>query len=326
MQRTEIARECESNSSVATIAPMSIDLRVRDLSKSYGSVTAVTSVDLDVAGGEIFGLLGPNGAGKTTTLECILGLRLPDKGSIVIGGIDALANPEKIKLLIGAQLQATALPDKITPREALKFFGAFYRDAIKAEVLLARFSLDEKADTSFDALSAGQKQRLALALAFVNNPQLIFLDEPTAGLDAQSRREMHDDITKLKRDGRTVVLSTHYIEEAERLCDRIAIMNRGAIIAVGTPTQLIERANLPDQVVIKTSPMLSNESLAGITEAIEVQPADFSWRISTRDVNRVVISLVKMIESQGVELTDLRIHRASLEDAFLTLTDAKQAI
>jgi ABC-2 type transport system ATP-binding protein len=294
-------------------------LSVRDLCKSYGAVAAVSGVSLDVATGEIFGLLGPNGAGKTTTLECILGLRLPDGGAITIDGIDAIAHPEKVKQLIGTQLQATALQDKITPREALKFFGAFYRNAIKPDRLIARFSLSEKADSPFDSMSAGQKQRLALALAFVNNPRLIFLDEPTAGLDAQSRRELHGDIAKLKADGCTVVLSTHYIEESERLCDRIAIINAGKIAATGTPADLIRQAALPDRVVVKTSPMLAEEKLKSLAGVIEMRSSDAGWILLATDINRLVISLVKLIESAGVELVDLQIRRASLEDAFLKL-------
>jgi len=292
-------------------------LCVRDLCKSYGPLAAVRGVSLDVAGGEIFGLLGPNGAGKTTTIECILGLRLPDSGAITIDGIDAIAHPEKVKQLIGAQLQATALQDKITPREALKFFGAFYRDAVKPDQLIKRLSLQEKADAPFDSMSAGQKQRLALALAFVNNPRLIFLDEPTAGLDTQSRRELHEDISKLKADGRTVVLSTHYIEEAERLCDRIAIINAGRIIATGTPTELIRQAELPDQVVVKTSQAMLEEKLKLLAGVVEVRSSDGGWTILATDINRLVISLVKLVESENVELVDLQIRRATLEDAFL---------
>jgi ABC-2 type transport system ATP-binding protein len=294
-------------------------LSVRDLCKSYGPVAAVSGVSLDVAGGEIFGLLGPNGAGKTTTLECILGLRLPDSGAITIDGIDAIAHPEKVKQLIGAQLQATALQDKITPREALEFFGAFYRDAIKPDQLIERFSLREKADASFDSMSAGQKQRLALALAFVNNPRLIFLDEPTAGLDAQSRRELHEDIAKLKADGRTVVLSTHYIEEAERLCDRIAIINAGKIVATGKPAELIRQADLPDQVVVKTSPAVAEEKLQSLAGVVAVRSSGDERTLLATDINRLVISLVKLIEAEGVELVDIQIRRASLEDAFLKL-------
>jgi ABC-2 type transport system ATP-binding protein len=296
---------------------MPAELIVTDLHKSYGPVAAVRGVTLEADAGEIFGLLGPNGAGKTTTIECILGLRLPDSGSIRISGIDALKHPEQIKLLIGAQLQATALQDKITPREALTFFGAFYRNAIKPDPLIERFALGEKADKPFDSLSAGQKQRLALALAFVNEPRLVFLDEPTAGLDPQARRELHEQILQLKAEGRTVVLSTHHIEEAEKLCDRLAIINAGQIAATGTPAQLLQQANLPDHVSVRTAPDLTEEMIQSLSDADGMQRANHGWLIPTRSVNRLVIGLVKLIETRGVELVDLQIRRATLEDAYL---------
>jgi ABC-2 type transport system ATP-binding protein len=302
---------------------MSAEVHVTHLIKHYGALTAVNGVSLDVHAGEIFGLLGPNGAGKTTTIECILGLRVPDGGSITIDGIDAIAQPQRIKQIIGAQLQATALQDKLTPREALKFFGAFYRQAIKPSELIERFSLTEKADASFDSLSGGQKQRLALALAFVNNPRIIFLDEPTAGLDAQSRRDLHDDITQLKAEGKTLLLSTHYIEEAQRLCDRIAIINAGKILALGTPSELIARARSSDQVLVNTNPALPLEKLRQLAGAAEVQSVPDGWCVSTNDVSQLVIALVKLIEQQQVNLVDLQIRRPSLEDAFLKLIEPR---
>jgi ABC-2 type transport system ATP-binding protein len=298
---------------------MSAHVCVVDLVKRYGETTAIHGVSLDVRSGEIFGLLGPNGAGKTTTIECILGLRTPDSGSITIDGIDALKEPERVKQIIGAQLQATALQDKLTPREALKFFGSFYREPIKPGDLIEGFNLAEKADAPFDSLSAGQKQRLALALAFVNDPRLIFLDEPTAGLDPQSRRDLHEDIFKLKADGKTVVLSTHYIEEAHRLCDRIAIISAGKIVAIGTPAELIARAATPEQVVVATTPAIPEEKLRALPAATDVQSAAEGWRISTGDVSQLVISLAKLVESEQVKLVDLQIRRPSLEDAFLKL-------
>ena len=211
---------------------MSTQLIVQSLQKRYGDYEAVRGVSCDIAEGEILGLLGPNGAGKTSTLECVIGLRRPDAGTIRMCGIDALAEPEKVKQLLGAQLQATALQDKITPREAIGLFGAFYENPAKADDLIERFSLSEKADSPFDSLSGGQWQRLGLALAFVNNPRVLFLDEPTTGLDPQSRRELHGSIEKMKADGHTVLLTTHYIEEAHQLCDRIAIIDHGRIIGL----------------------------------------------------------------------------------------------
>jgi ABC-2 type transport system ATP-binding protein len=294
-------------------------VQVRNLVKHYGSIQAVRDVNLDVQAGEIFGLLGPNGAGKTTTLECILGLRLPDSGSITIDGIDAIAEPERIKQIIGAQLQATALQDKLTPREAIKFFGAFYRNSIKPDQLIKRFALEEKANAPFDSLSAGQKQRLALALAFVNDPRLIFLDEPTAGLDPQSRRELHEDILNLKADGRTILLTTHYIEEAQRLCDRIAIIQAGEIIETGTPNELIERANLPERVIVHTTPVIEIQKLNQLPAVASIVQINQSVEIATTDITNLVIAMVRLIESENAKLIDLQIHRPSLEDAFLKL-------
>src|SRR5687767_6510492 len=206
---------------------------VRDLKKHYDGVEAARGVSFAIEDGEIFGLIGPNGAGKTTTLECVIGLREPDAGSIEVCGIDARRHPRDVKQKIGAALQTTALQDKITPREALELFGSFYAQRRDPGELLEHFSLSDKADARFDTLSGGQRQRLALALAFVNKPEIVFLDEPTAGLDPQSRRELHAEIARTKREGYTVLLTTHYIEEAEQLCDRVAIIDHGRIIAMG---------------------------------------------------------------------------------------------
>ena len=187
---------------------------VRDLWKRYGTTEAVRGVSFAIRAGEIFGLLGPNGAGKTSTLECLLGLRDVDAGDVEVGGLDARKFPREVKQKIGVALQSTSLQDKITPREALRLFGSFYPRRIAPEKLLERFALTEKADAPFDSLSGGQRQRLALALAFVNEPELVILDEPTTGLDPQARRELHDEILRMKRDGYTVLITTHYLEEA----------------------------------------------------------------------------------------------------------------
>ena len=205
--------------------PAPASIRVRDLSKRYDAVEAVRGISFDVAAGEIFGLLGRNGAGKTTTLECLLGLRRADAGAIAIAGIDTLAEPQRAKQLVGAQLQAATLQDKITPREALKLFASFYRAPAAIGELIEQFALAEKADAPFDSLSGGQRQRLFLALAFVNRPQIVVLDEPTAGLDPQARRELHQLIAGVRASGRTVLLSTHDLDEAHQLCDRIGILH-----------------------------------------------------------------------------------------------------
>jgi ABC-2 type transport system ATP-binding protein len=218
---------------------MADEVVVSDLAKSYGSVVALAGVSFSIGAGEIFGILGRNGAGKTTCVECVIGLRRSDRGAIQIHGIDAIANPRKIKELIGVQLQATALQDKITPREALKLFASFYPRSDSIDSLIERFLLTEKADAHFDTLSGGQRQRLALALAVVHQPNIVFLDEPTAGLDVQSRRQLHEIIRDIKKEERTIVLTTHTIEEAGQLCDRIAVIHQGKIIACGSPESLI---------------------------------------------------------------------------------------
>ncbi|MEO7599449.1 MAG: ABC transporter ATP-binding protein, partial [Opitutus sp.] len=234
---------------------------VRNLKKSYGAVAAVRGVTFQIEPGEIFGLLGPNGAGKTTTLECLVGLRDADSGELEVCGLDVRKQPREVKQKIGVALQSTALPDQITPREALKLFGAFYRERTDPATLLQRFALTEKADARFSTLSGGQRQRLALALAFVNRPELVLLDEPTTGLDPQSRRELHDEIARMKQDGHTVLLSTHYLEEAERLCDRIAIIVAGQIVATGAPRDLIAQSSTHQLVTVITSPTLDPTAL-----------------------------------------------------------------
>jgi ABC-2 type transport system ATP-binding protein len=227
---------------------MPIVLSVEGLSHRRGAVQAAAGITFDVAAGEVFGLLGPNGAGKTTTLECILGLIRPDAGTISIEG----QAPLDARARTGAALQATNLQDKITPREALDLFAAFYLNPLSTAALLDRFGLNEKAVAAYDALSGGQKQRLALALAFVGDPALLVLDEPTTGLDPQMRREVQDHIAAMKQDGRAVLLATHDMAEATRLCDRIAIMSGGRIIATGAPDALIassHAASLEDLIL-----------------------------------------------------------------------------
>lgn len=214
-------------------------LTVSGLSRRYGAVQAADGIGFEIAAGEVFGLLGPNGAGKTTTIECLLGLVRPDAGSIMVCGIDARVQPQAARAKTGAVLQATGLPDKITPREALDVFGTFYPAPVSSDVLLDRFGLREKQGGAYDTLSGGQKQRLALALAFVGDPQLLVLDEPTAGLDIQMRRELHDHIREIRATGRAVLLATHDMEEAAQLCDRIAVIAGGRVVATGTPAELI---------------------------------------------------------------------------------------
>jgi ABC-2 type transport system ATP-binding protein len=293
---------------------------VRDLVKRYGPVEAVRGVDFEVAEGEIFGLLGPNGAGKTSTLECTIGLRQPDGGSISLCGIEAAAGRESVKQRIGAVLQSTALQDQITPREALKLFGAFYEKRADLEKLISRFSLAEKADAQFHSLSGGQKQRLALALAFVNEPEVLFLDEPTAGLDPQSRRELHQSVLKMKQDGLTVLLTTHYIEEAHLLCDRIAIIDHGRIIAMGEPEELIAQSKALPLIALRTAQPVDLQQLRQLPSVAETETVDGKTRIRTANVGRAVVEIAQFLDAQKNELLDLNVQRPSLEDVFIELT------
>jgi ABC-2 type transport system ATP-binding protein len=229
-------------------------IAVEGLSRRHGAVEAANRVSFQVAPGEIFGLLGPNGAGKTTVVDCILCLTVPDAGRIEICGIDAHRQSLAARAKTGAVLQATGLQDKITPREALDAFAAFYPAPLKTDALLERFGLREKQAAAYESLSGGQKQRLALALAFVGDPQALVLDEPTTGLDPQMRREVQDHIRRLKGDGRGVLLTTHDMSEAEQLCDRIAVMQAGRIVATGSPRELIagSGASLEDTILALT--------------------------------------------------------------------------
>ena len=228
-------------------------IAVESLSHRHGAVQAIDGVSFEVAAGEIFGLLGPNGAGKTTALECVLGLIQPDQGRVEVCAVTAGTRQAREKT--GAVLQATGLQDKITPREALNLFAAFYSAPIASMALLERFGLMEKADAAHETLSGGQKQRLALALAFAGDPQVLVLDEPTTGLDPQIRREVQDHIHRLKADGRAVLLSTHDMDEAARLCDRVAVITRGRIVATGAPHDLIadSSASLEDVILRLTA-------------------------------------------------------------------------
>ena len=295
---------------------------LRELVKRYGSVEAVSGVSFEVGDGEIFGLLGPNGAGKTSTLECIIGLRQPDGGAISLCGLDAATSREAIKRRIGAVLQSTALQDQITPREALKLFAAFYEKPAGIETLITRFSLGEKADARFESLSGGQRQRLALALAFVNNPEILFLDEPTAGLDPQSRRELHHSILKMKQEGLTVLLTTHYIEEAEQLCDRIAIIDHGRVIAIGPPAELIAKSKALPRITLRTAQPLDLDQLRKLPTVASAESIDGATQIKTGNIGRAVIDLAHFIDAQKTELLDLQVHRPSLEDVFIELTGA----
>lgn len=280
-------------------------------------------VSFDVAEGEIFGLLGPNGAGKTTTIECILGLRQPDSGSIRIDGIDAIAEPVRAKERIGAVLQFNELQHQVTVREALRFFGSFYPLCADIDALLAQVNLSEKADHTFGSLAGGERRRLELALALVHEPRVLFLDEPTAGLDPMGRHDLHAIIAGLKSAGRAILLTTHLIDEAHRLCDRVAIIDQGRIRAMDSPAALIAGAKTPPRLIVRTKRTLSHQELRSLAGVGSCEFGDESWRVETSQMTQTIEELMKLLQSQHNELLDLRIHRPTLEDVFIDLTGRK---
>jgi len=301
---------------------MPASIVVRNLCKHYGAVQAVQEVSFAVEAGEIFGLLGPNGAGKTSTLECLAGLRDPSGGEITVCGLDARTQSRAVKERMGVALQTTALQDKITPREALQLFGAFYSRPVAPPELLTRFGLGDKADAKFDTLSGGQRQRLALALAFVNRPAVVLLDEPTTGLDPQSRRELHDHIVRIKDEGCAVLLSTHQLEEAERLCDRIAIIDRGRIVAAGVPHELMAQAGGVQTVKLVTRPSLDADALARLPGVEKLELSNTAANFRTSNVAASLAALATLIRERQVELLELQVRKSSLEDVFLKVTRA----
>jgi ABC-2 type transport system ATP-binding protein len=295
---------------------------VRGLHKTYGDVKAVRGIDFEVKTGEVFGLLGPNGAGKTTTVEILEGLRPRTSGEVKVLGMDPAQQSRQIKDRIGVCLQTTNLPEKMTVGEAIELFAAFYSRNTDPGALLDRLQLREKRDAFYTTLSGGQKQRLALALAMVNDPQLVFLDEPTTGLDPQVRLEIHSLIQELRDARRTILLTTHYIEEAERLCDRVAIIDHGRIIAMGTPREIQARTLGQSLIELHTEqPMPANgmPTFAGV-EKIVLSEDRRSLTAWSPKPARTLVDLVKWVDQEGVELEDIHLKRPTLEDVFIELT------
>ena len=295
-------------------------LQVENLVKRYGDVEAVRGVSFNVEEGEVFGLLGPNGAGKTSTIEIMEGLRTPDSGRVSVCGLDPQKNPQELKHEIGAALQSTSLPDKLRVIEALRLFASFYRRHRNPEELLTRFGLQEKRNTFYIQLSGGQKQRLALAMALVNDPKVLFFDEPTAGLDPQVRREIYDIIEELRREKKTIVMTTHYIEEAERLCDRVAIVDHGTVIALGTPRELKERSGDKTRLEVRLARPEPQGTLKNLEGVSDCRILGDSYVLHCKRPPQAIVSLVKYLESTGNELISLEIATPSLEDVFIELT------
>ena len=300
-------------------------ISVRGLRKFYGTFEAVRGVDFEVRAGEVFGLLGPNGAGKTTTVEILEGLRQRSSGETLVLGLDPGIQTNAIKDRIGVCLQSTNLPEKIKVHEALALFAAFYSRQVDRNKLLDRLQLTEKRDEYYSKLSGGQKQRVALALAMINDPQLLFLDEPTSGLDPQIRLEIHGLIQELRDAKRSILITTHYIEEAERLCDRVAIIDEGRIVEIGTPREIQQRTMGHSRIEIECEQPIPAE---GLPEFLLGEKHAFSAdrRMLTVDSEhpaRTIVELVKWIDLLGIGLADIHLKRPTLEDVFIELTGKK---
>ncbi|MBI3667535.1 MAG: ABC transporter ATP-binding protein [Acidobacteria bacterium] len=295
-------------------------IQVTDLRKNYGSLEAVRGISFEIQQGEVFGLLGPNGAGKTTTVEILEGLRARDGGTVRVCGFDPEVESRQLKERLGMQLQETALPEKITVEEALELFASFYGRRLKTQVLLDRFGLEEKRRSHYDMLSGGQRQRLALALALVNDPEVVIFDEPTAGLDPQTRREIYGLVARLREQRRTVLLTTHYIEEAEQLCDRVAIVDHGKVIAAGTPRQLVQRSQQSSRIEFVLRAPVELSRLRELEFADEVGMADGRHMIRSRHAPRTLMALMRLLLAEDNELVEVHVERPSLEDVFIELS------
>lgn len=301
-------------------------LLLRGLRKAFADVVAVDGLDLEVKRGECFGLLGPNGAGKTTTIEICEGLTTPDAGTIELLGLSWATSANELRQRIGIQLQETQFPDKLTVEETLRLFRSFFRRGISVDESIRTAQLEEKRTSRVGGLSGGQKQRLAMACALVGDPEMLFLDEPTTGLDPQARRHLWDLVDQFKLAGRTIILTTHYMDEAERLCDRVAIMDHGKIIALGTPQQLI--ASIGGEHIVEFAIIghengdgLVNPALLTAIAGVQSHRVDAGQhQLTVRDLHTTVPLIFQSLNSQGLQLSDFRTHSATLEDVFVGLT------
>jgi ABC-2 type transport system ATP-binding protein len=297
-------------------------VHVVGLHKAYGKTVAVEDVSFEVMEGEIFGMVGPNGAGKTTTIECLEGLRKPDRGTVRVLGLDPQVEGQSLYLRTGMQLQQSNLPDRMRVWEALDLYSSFYPQAVDWEELIKALGLEEKRNTPFAKLSGGQKQRLFIALALLPDPQLIFLDELTTGLDPQARHAIWDLVRDVRARGKTVLLTTHFMEEAERLCDRVAILDHGQIVALDTPSALIHGLEAEERVAfnLESGPSLALEKALSQVGRVDVQGEQVTihWKAGCK--SPLVSQVVSLLSAEGVPFRDLRIEQANLEDVFLSLT------
>src|SRR5512137_108677 len=295
-------------------------IAVTNLVKSYGTVKAVDQISFEVAQGEVFGMLGPNGAGKTTTVEIVEGLRPADGGSATVLGMDVSNATRAVKERIGVQPQSPALFPTLTVQETIGFFANMYRKSLPAARILELASLQTSRKVLFKNLSGGQQQRLSVSLAFVNDPEIIFLDEPTTGLDPQARRAMWDVIETFRRAGKTVVLTTHYMEEAQRLCDRIAIMDYGKIIALDSPQRLIESNIRESAIQFKMKDYPGDHVLTALPDVSRVIREEDDIIVYTNNIPSTIAGLLSMASQRSTELSELFVRQATLEDVFLKLT------
>ena len=295
-------------------------ISANDLRKAYGAVQAVDGVSFSVTRGEILGMLGPNGAGKTTTVEMLEGLRKPDSGQALVLGIDVAREPDKVKERIGVQLQSAAMFPNLRVHEIIELFASFFQAPRPTDELIEALDLGDRRKALTKDLSGGQKQRLSIALALVNHPEVLFLDEPTTGLDPQARRSLWDLIGSFREGGTTVLLTTHYMEEAEQLCDRVAIMDHGKILEMGTINELISRRFHELAVRFDAIPALGDERLAALPAVKRVVHEDGGVALYTADVAGTIGGLLTAASEVGMEPANLAVRRASLEDVFLDLT------
>jgi ABC-2 type transport system ATP-binding protein len=295
-------------------------ISIRDLHKSYGSIKAVDGISLEVEEREIFGILGPNGAGKTTSLEIIETLREPDAGDIKVLGFDVLKDAQAIKEIIGVQLQTTVFFDYLTVYETIDLFCTFYPRALPIEELLSLAELSDKTHSRVNDLSGGQHKRLSIALALVNDPKIIFLDEPTTGLDPQARRRIWEIVQHLRDQHKTIVITTHYIEEAEYLCDRVAVMDLGRIVAQGTPDQLISE-NVADSIItFRMHPEIDLDALNDVKGVVSASSEEGQYQVTTRMPQETLMGIVAKADELGCSADEINMKRATLEDVFLKLT------
>ncbi len=300
-------------------------VKVEGLRKTYGATVAVEELSFEVKEGEIFGMVGPNGAGKTTTIECLEGLRKPDAGTIRVLGVDPQREGHTLRERTGMQLQQSNLPDRMKVWEALDLYSSFYPEAADWNELLSQLGLEEKCNTPFSKLSGGQKQRLFIALALLPDPQLVFLDELTTGLDPQARHAIWDLVRDVRAKGKTVLLTTHFMEEAEKLCDRVAILDHGKIVALDTPGNLIHNLGAEERIVFSVNGLLPRGFEKALSNGTRVEVQGEQVTIHGRNGRKVplVSEVVSLLSGQGVAFRDLRTEQPTLEDVFLSLTGSE---